>query len=117
MLRFYVPAAAALVLIASLTFWESVYSDRFAGSSVSAEEFGERFKTLPMRIGDWDGVDMKEEEKTLKMAGAVRHVVDEGVERPRPQQFRGICAERPGHCRQCCRHRLRFGRLADQVAD
>lgn len=74
MLRLYVPVAVTVVLIASLTFWESIYSDRFRSSSVSAAEFGERFKKLPATVGPWEGVDHKVDDKTLEVAGAVNHV-------------------------------------------
>jgi hypothetical protein len=74
MLRIYAPAAVALLAIASLTYWESVYSDRFSSTAMSAEEFGKRFANVPKTVGPWVGVDMQEEKATLEMAGAVRHV-------------------------------------------
>lgn len=74
MLRLYVPVAVTVVLIASLTYWESEYSDRFTGSSISAEEFHQKFKSLPNEVGPWVGVDKVVPEETLKTAGAVSHV-------------------------------------------
>lgn len=74
MLRLYVPVAVTVALIASLTYWESVYSDRFNGSSIDAAEFGKRFANLPENIGPWKGVNTPVKEETLKTAGAVNHV-------------------------------------------
>jgi hypothetical protein len=74
MSRLYVPVAVAVVLIVSLTMWESVYSDRFTGSSISPEEFHQKFKNLPERVGPWVGVDKPVPEETLKTAGAVSHI-------------------------------------------
>jgi len=74
MLRLYVPVAVTVVLIATLTFWESIYSDRFRSSSVTAEEFGKRFKEVPTEVGPWVGTDEKVKEETLNQAGAVSHV-------------------------------------------
>jgi hypothetical protein len=74
MLRLYVPVAVTFLLIATLTWWESEYSDRFTSSSVTAEEFGKRFANLPATVGPWEGVDHKVDEKTLDVAGAVNHV-------------------------------------------
>lgn len=74
MLRLYVPVAVTVILIASMTFWESIYSDRFTSSSVTAAEFGKRFANLPKEIGPWVGVDVPVAEETLKIAGAVNHV-------------------------------------------
>lgn len=80
MLRLYVPVAVTVVLIASLTFWESVYSDRFTGTSINVEEFNKRFAGLPKdpkdapELGPWIGVDNPVTEETLNTAGAVSHV-------------------------------------------
>jgi hypothetical protein len=74
MFRLYVPVAVTVVLIASLTFWESVYSDRFTGSSMDAAEFGKRFANVPKEVGPWIGTDNEVSEETLQAAGAVNHV-------------------------------------------
>lgn len=74
MLRLYVPVAVTVVLIASLTFWESVYSDRFTDSSISAAEFGKRFENVPKEVGPWVGTDNEVKEEIRKAAGAVNHV-------------------------------------------
>jgi hypothetical protein len=74
MQRLYVPVAVTVVLIASLTVWESVYSDRFTGSSINAEDFNKRFANVPMKVGSWVGTDTEVKEETLNTAGAVSHV-------------------------------------------
>jgi hypothetical protein len=74
MLRLYVPVAVTVVLIGALTYWEGIYSDRFRGSSVSAEEFGKRFADVPMEVGDWVGENREVASDTLEVAGAVNHV-------------------------------------------
>lgn len=74
MTRLYIPVAVAVVLIASMTFWESVYSDRFTGSSITAEEFNQKFASLPKKVGPWVGVDKPVAEETLNTAGAVSYI-------------------------------------------
>jgi hypothetical protein len=74
MLRLYVPVAVTVVLIGALTAWEGIYSDRFRGSSVTAEEFGKRFAGVPMNVGDWEGQERPVDPKTIEVAGAVNHV-------------------------------------------
>jgi hypothetical protein len=80
MSRLYIPVAVTVVLIASLTMWESVYSDRFTGTSIDVAEFNQRFARLPKdpkmapELGAWVGVDNPVTEETLNTAGAVSHV-------------------------------------------
>jgi len=74
MLRLYIPVAVTVALIASLTYWESIYSDRWADSSVDAAEFGKRFAHVPMEIGPWIGEDNEVGAETLDVAGAVNHI-------------------------------------------
>ena len=74
MLRLYVPVAVTVVLIASLTVWEGVYSDRLTGTSINPEEFNKRFEGLPMQVGSWVGVNNPVADETLNTAGAVSHV-------------------------------------------
>ena len=74
MSRLYVPVAVAVVLIVSLTMWESVYSDRFTGTSIDPAEFQKRFDALPSEVGSWVGVNNAVTEETLNGAGAVSHV-------------------------------------------
>jgi hypothetical protein len=74
MLRLYVPVAVTVVLIGALTAWEGKLSDRFVGSSVTAEEFGKRFALVPKSVGAWEGEDRPVDAKTLEVAGAVNHV-------------------------------------------
>lgn len=74
MTRLYIPVAVAVVLIASMTFWESVYSDRFTGSSITAEQFTKKFASLPKKVGPWVGEDKPVAEETLNTAGAVSYI-------------------------------------------
>ena len=60
--------------------WESVYSDRFTGTSIDVAEFNQRFARIPKdpkvapELGSWVGVDNPVTEETLNTAGAVSHV-------------------------------------------
>lgn len=74
MLRLYVPVAVTVVLLGSLTYWESVYSDRFKSSSMDAAEFGKRFANVPKEVGPWIGVDNEVKKEISEQAGAVNHV-------------------------------------------
>lgn len=74
MLRLYIPVAVTVALIASLTYWESVYSDRWTDSSMDAVEFGKRFTNVPKEIGPWIGTNSEVAKETLDVAGAVNHV-------------------------------------------
>ena len=74
MLRLYVPVAVTVVLIATMTIWASIYSDRFSDTSVTAKEFGKRFEKLPTTVGNWEGEDTEVGAETLEVAGAVNHV-------------------------------------------
>jgi hypothetical protein len=102
MLRLYIPAAVTFVLIASFTYWESIYSDRFVSSSVTAAEFGERFQHVPKELGSWVGQDMKEQEETLEMAGAVNHVSRRYTNTETGQTVDLWLVV--GHARDICRH-------------
>lgn len=102
MLRLYAATAVALVAIASFSFWESIYSDRFEDSSVTAEEFGKRFDKVPMAVGPWIGSEMKVEKATLEMAGAVNHVSRRYVNAETNQSVDLWLIV--GHAREICRH-------------
>lgn len=102
MLRLYVPVAVTVVLIGSLTAWESIYSDRFTSSSVTAAEFGKRFANLPMEIGVWEGKDNPVKEETLKTAGAVNHVSRTYTNRETNEKVDVWLVV--GHARDICRH-------------
>ncbi len=102
MLRTYAPAVVALLAIAGLTILEADFSDRFTGTEMTAEEFGKRFANVPKEVGSWEGVDLKEEADTLKMAGAVRH-----VSRRYTDSDTGRSVDLwlvVGHSRDICRH-------------
>ena len=102
MLRLYLAAAIALAAIGSLTYWESIYSDRWVSSSMTAEEFGKRFANVPMAVGPWVGTDMKAEKETLEMAGAVNHVSRRYVHSETNQSVDMWLIV--GHSRDICRH-------------
>src|SRR5687767_8086592 len=102
MLRLYVPVAVTVVLIAVLATWEGIYSDRFTGSSVTAEEFGQRFEHVPMTVGPWEGVDKETDQKTLEVAGAVNHV-SRTYRNPGTGQEVDLWLV-VGHSRDICRH-------------
>src|SRR5262245_37561504 len=102
MLRLYAPAAVAFVLIGGLTYWESIYSDRFVSTSVTAEEFGKRFANVPLEVGNWVGTDTKVEGATLAQAGAVSHVSRRYVNQDTKQQVDLWLIV--GHAREICRH-------------
>lgn len=102
MLRFYVPAAVALLAIVGLTAVEASFSDRFNSTEVTPEEFGKLFANVPKVVGQWVGQDMKEEAATLEMAGAVRH-----VSRRYTNSETGKSVDLwliVGHSRDVCRH-------------
>jgi hypothetical protein len=74
MLRLFIPVGVTVLLIGLATWREAIYSDRWATSSVSAEDFGQRFELVPRKVGPWVGEDKEETQEVLEMAGAVRHV-------------------------------------------
>jgi hypothetical protein len=102
MLRLYIPVAVTVVLIASLTFWESIYSDRFTGSSVDAAEFGKLFANVPKEVGPWVGDENPVKEETLNTAGAVNHVSRTYVNRDTGQKVDLWLIV--GHARDIVRH-------------
>jgi hypothetical protein len=102
MLRLYAATAAALFAIAGFTYWESIYSDRWVTSNVTAEDFGKRFSNVPMTVGPWVGSEMKAEKATLEMAGAVSHVSRRYVNAETNQSVDLWLIV--GHARDICRH-------------
>ncbi|MCH2114642.1 MAG: EpsI family protein [Pirellulales bacterium] len=74
MSRAIFPLAAAFLLIISLSLVEGVMRDRWAEPGAEAAELGERFKNVPMQIGDWQGENLPVDEVTRSTAGAVRYV-------------------------------------------
>src|SRR5262245_59047604 len=74
MMRLYIPASVCVLIIAGLTVWESINSDRFTKSSITAADFGKRFADVPMKVGPWEGEDKEVGKETLETAGAVSHV-------------------------------------------
>lgn len=100
--RLYIAAAVTLALIVSLTAWESIYSDRFTGTSVTAEQFDKLFANVPLEIGPWQGENHKVDDKTLEVAGAVNHVSRSYRNMDTGQQVDLWLVV--GHARDICRH-------------
>ena len=104
MLRTWLPAIIAGVLLVSLSGWEAVISDRFRGSGISPEVVAERFAEIPMDIPGtaWVGENQKVSEEILQVAGAVNHInrtYTNGDTGERVDVWL-IC----GHARDVCRH-------------
>ncbi len=75
MIRLMLPAALGLVAILSLSLYEGlVMKDRWSEPGIEAKELGERFKQVPLDIGDWEGEDLPVDEVVRKTAGAVSYV-------------------------------------------
>jgi hypothetical protein len=102
MIRLYAPVAVAVIAILGLTFWEAQLSDRFTSSSMTAEEFGKRFRNVPNTLGNWVGQDNPVEQATLEQAGAVSHVNRRYVNSETGQQVDLWLIV--GHAREICRH-------------
>lgn len=100
--RLYIPAAVAIVAIVGLTAWAAHFSDRFTSSSMTAAEFGSRFKNVPLQIGDWVGQDQPIDPSTLEQAGAVSHVSRRYINQRTNQQVDLWLIV--GHAREICRH-------------
>jgi hypothetical protein len=101
--RLYIPAAVAIVAIVGLTAWAAHFSDRFTSSSMTAAEFGARFKNVPTEIGDWVGQDQPIDPSTLEQAGAVSHVSRRYINQRNPGQSVDLWLI-VGHAREICRH-------------
>jgi hypothetical protein len=70
MLR-YLPVAVAVVAIVSLTVVQSLMSDRFVDSNVTAEQRAKLLKNVPIEVGEWRGTDLDVTEEVRDTAGAV----------------------------------------------
>jgi Protein of unknown function (DUF3485) len=99
----YVPVVLGVLVIVGLTIPQIVMSDRFAESNVSAEQFSELLKNVPVNIGDWQGEDLETAEQVRKTAGAVGRYVNRSYHNVRTgEQVKLwlIC----GHARDITRH-------------
>jgi hypothetical protein len=67
----YLPIVLGVLAIVGLTIPQIRMSDRFAGTNVSAEQRAELLKSIPRKIGDWQGEDMEIDETVRETAGAV----------------------------------------------
>lgn len=92
----------AALLIAGLTLVEARFSDRWHDSSVDADEFGQRFKNVPMAIGSWQGEDLEVDEAVRKKAGAV-HAVSRSYKDEKTGRVVTVWLI-VGHARDICRH-------------
>lgn len=72
----YLPIALGVLAIVGLTIPQISMSDRFEETNVSAEQFSELLKNVPMKIGDWHGEDLPVEDQVRKTAGAVGRYVN-----------------------------------------
>jgi hypothetical protein len=70
MLR-YLHVAVAVVAIVSLTVVQSLMSDRFIDTNVTAEQRAALLKNVPMEVGEWRGEDLEVTEEVRDTAGAV----------------------------------------------
>jgi hypothetical protein len=70
MLR-YLPVIISVVAIVSLTVVQSLMSDRFVDSNVTAEQRAQLLKEVPMKFGEWEGKDLDVDAQTRDTAGAV----------------------------------------------
>jgi hypothetical protein len=94
--------AVAGVLLVGLTFAEAQFSDRWAESNVSPEEFAARFAKVPMEIGDWKGEDQPVLDAVLKKTGAVGYVSRAYRNQKTGQEVTLWLIV--GHARDICRH-------------
>jgi hypothetical protein len=67
----YLPIALGVVAIFVLTAVESVMSDRFVDTNVTAAQRAELLKKVPMEFGDWVGEDMAVTKEVRDTSGAV----------------------------------------------
>lgn len=72
----YLPIALGILAIVGLTIPQIRMSNRFEETNVTAEQFSELLKNVPMQIGDWKGEDLPVEDQVRKTAGAVGRYVN-----------------------------------------
>lgn len=99
----YLPIALGIVAIVGLTIPQITMSNRFEESNVTAEQFSDLLKHVPMKIGDWEGVDLPVEDQVRKTAGAVGRYVNRNYKNARTGEevkLWLIC----GHSKDITRH-------------
>ena len=94
--------AVAGLLMVGMTFLEAQYSDRWASSNVSAEEFAKKFAKVPKTIGKWEGTDLPVDEQVRRVAGAVGYVSREYEHSETGDKVTLWLIV--GHSRDICRH-------------
>jgi hypothetical protein len=65
------PVIVGVAAIVALTVVQSLMSDRFVDTNVTAEQRAQLLKDVPMEVGDWEGKDLKVTEEVRDTAGAV----------------------------------------------
>ena len=98
--RFEVVAGVAVILAG--TAYHAMIVDRWGETNVTAEQFSQRFKDVPLDIADWKGEDQVVTDDVKKMAGAVGHisrVYTNEVTGKKVSVWLAI-----GHARDICRH-------------
>ena len=66
--------ATAGIFLIGLTFVQAKYSDRWASSNITSEEFSRCFKNVPKVIGDWEAKELQVKDEVRETAGAVGYV-------------------------------------------
>jgi hypothetical protein len=67
----YLPIVFGVVAIVSLTVVQSLMSDRFVDSNVTAEQRAKLLANVPKEFGDWQGEDLEVAAEVRDTAGAV----------------------------------------------
>jgi hypothetical protein len=70
----YLPIGLGIVAIIGFWVAEAIVSGRYQSSNISAEQFAELLKDIPLDIGDWHGQDLEVTEQVRKTAGARGYV-------------------------------------------
>jgi hypothetical protein len=70
----YLPIALGVVAIVALTIVQSVWSDRFADTNVTAEQKEKLLERVPKEFGNWRSIDLEVSEEVQETAGAVGFV-------------------------------------------
>src|SRR5262245_57255317 len=65
----YVPIALAVVVMLFTGWKQGVWSERW-WISPELELFSKRLEQVPVTFGEWEGVDLKTDERMLKIVGA-----------------------------------------------
>ena len=94
--------ATAGIFLIGLTFVQARYSDRWASSNITSEEFARCFKNVPKVIGDWEAEELKVKDEVRETAGAVGYV-SRAYQNTKTGQTVTLWLI-VGHARDICRH-------------